>query len=128
MREEINYGEGIQLKRLVGGRFIDIRSNVYLDTEERERLEKEWDEEESLFMKRDEDDGFGERTVRKTRTLKKMIQEALEDNQELPSVSRLRLISVCWVLIALGFSGNASWCLAVFIDVFSKRRYLVRFT
>lgn len=80
-----------------------------METEERKRLEEEWNEEDSLFRKKDDDEGFGEQKTKKTKTLKKMIQEALESTTELPSVKSLRLTSLIWVVIALGFSSNENF-------------------
>jgi len=106
-RNHFDYGEGIRHKKYIGGRLIEFGD----EAEEAELArQKQWEEdaedEESLFIKEDEDLNGLDSKKRKDKlsALKRLVKSALETNSRTSAISRLKGLTCLWILsiIAIG--------------------------
>ena len=98
-RERIDYGVGVNLKKMQNGKLIDIHSDTDQSVKNNnEEEDEEEDDDEDLFDIQNVDGGKSKKKRDKQSALRRLVKDALEANQRSGTVSTIRWLTFIWLL------------------------------
>jgi len=106
-RNHIDYGEGIKHKKYIDRRLIELTDEVKdVEAARQQKWEEEAEDEESLFIKEDDDLNGLDAKKRKDKlsALKRLVRSALETNSKTTEIARLKGLTFLWVFSIITIS------------------------
>jgi len=100
-RQRVHYGIGISHKRYTGGHLYELTEDMQEEVSIRQKQwEEDEDEEESLFLKVDDDLAALDTKKRKDKlgALKRLVRDAMETNSRTTAISTLKSVTCLWVV------------------------------